>query len=142
MNRNSTAVCLLWPPALCSNKRVLGGVCPLVPGPLSRSRLALLKLCELQNVHGASRQVHLSAQTVLHFVTKQVLGFDGCKDSTKSRTVCGMSRCEQGTGNVFRATWLRIRYPSVCLHGIRDTWEFPKIRGTVFWGPYNKDPTM
>ena len=21
-------------------------------------------------------------------------------------------------------------------------WEFPKIRGTSFWGPYNKDPTI
>ena len=21
-------------------------------------------------------------------------------------------------------------------------WEFPKIRGTLFWGPYNKDPTI
>ena len=21
-------------------------------------------------------------------------------------------------------------------------WEFPKIRGTVFWGPYHKDPTI
>ena len=21
------------------------------------------------------------------------------------------------------------------------TWEFPKIGGTLFWGPYNKDPT-
>ena len=21
-------------------------------------------------------------------------------------------------------------------------WEFPKIRGTFFWGPYNKDPTI
>ena len=21
-------------------------------------------------------------------------------------------------------------------------WEFPKIGGTVFWGPDNKDPTM
>ena len=20
-------------------------------------------------------------------------------------------------------------------------WEFPKIQGTLFWGPYNKDPT-
>ena len=20
-------------------------------------------------------------------------------------------------------------------------WQFPKIRGTLFWGPYNKDPT-
>ena len=22
------------------------------------------------------------------------------------------------------------------------SWEFPRIRGTVFWGPYNKDPTI
>ena len=21
-------------------------------------------------------------------------------------------------------------------------WEFPKIRGTLFWGPYNKDPII
>ena len=21
-------------------------------------------------------------------------------------------------------------------------WEFPKIRGTLFWGRYNKDPTI
>ena len=21
-------------------------------------------------------------------------------------------------------------------------WEFPKIRGTLFWGPCNKDPTV
>ena len=21
-------------------------------------------------------------------------------------------------------------------------WEFRKIRGTLFWGPYNKDPTI
>ena len=21
-------------------------------------------------------------------------------------------------------------------------WEFPKMRGTLFWGPYKKDPTM
>ena len=21
-------------------------------------------------------------------------------------------------------------------------WEFPKIRGTLFWGPYSKDPTI
>ena len=23
-----------------------------------------------------------------------------------------------------------------------DMWEFPKIRGTLFWDPYNKDPTI
>ena len=22
------------------------------------------------------------------------------------------------------------------------TWGFPKIRGTFFWSPYNKDPTI
>ena len=21
-------------------------------------------------------------------------------------------------------------------------WEFPKIGGTLFWGPYNQDPTI
>ena len=21
-------------------------------------------------------------------------------------------------------------------------WEFPKIRGTLFWGPYNNEPTI
>ena len=21
-------------------------------------------------------------------------------------------------------------------------WDFPKIRGTLFWSPYNKDPTI
>ena len=24
----------------------------------------------------------------------------------------------------------------------QSVWEFPKIRGTLFWGPYNKDPTI
>ena len=23
-----------------------------------------------------------------------------------------------------------------------STWDFPKIRATLFWGPYNKDPTI
>ena len=21
-------------------------------------------------------------------------------------------------------------------------WDFPKLRGTLFWGPYNKDPAI
>ena len=21
-------------------------------------------------------------------------------------------------------------------------WEFPKIRGNLFWGPYNRDPSI
>ena len=24
----------------------------------------------------------------------------------------------------------------------QQIWEFPKIRGTLFWGPYNKDLTI
>ena len=31
-----------------------------------------------------------------------------------------------------RAAWLNIA----------AGWEFPKIRGTLFWGPSNKDPTI
>ena len=23
-----------------------------------------------------------------------------------------------------------------------EAWEFPKIRGTIFWGPYKKDPSI
>ena len=30
-------------------------------------------------------------------------------------------------------------YPSEIREPI---WEFPKIRGTLFWGPYNKDPIV
>ena len=34
--------------------------------------------------------------------------------------------------------------PRLCLR-ISDCflkWDFPKIRGTLSWGPYNKDPTI
>ena len=27
------------------------------------------------------------------------------------------------------------------MHGL-GLWEFPTIRGTLLWGPYNKDPTI
>ena len=27
-------------------------------------------------------------------------------------------------------------------HNFGTIWEFPKIRGTLFGGPYNKDPTI
>ena len=26
--------------------------------------------------------------------------------------------------------------------GVLRIWEFPKLGGTLFWGPYNKDPTI
>ena len=29
-------------------------------------------------------------------------------------------------------------HPQLCA----SVWEFPKIRGTVFWGFYNEDPTI
>ena len=34
---------------------------------------------------------------------------------------------------------LRSQLESLRLLGI---WEFPKIRGTLFWGPEKKDPTI
>ena len=40
------------------------------------------------------------------------------------------------------------RFRDFGLHGVeshekpRRMWEFPKIRGTLFWGPYNKDPII
>ena len=35
------------------------------------------------------------------------------------------------------------RFIAVCLGVVAILRvEFPKIRGTVFWGPYNKDPTI
>ena len=37
-------------------------------------------------------------------------------------------------GPTFEQALLRVGMPAT-------TWEFPQIRGTLFWGPYNKDPT-
>ena len=31
---------------------------------------------------------------------------------------------------------------SEIVRGMVLMWECPKIRGTLFWGPYNKDPTI
>ena len=45
--------------------------------------------------------------------------------------------CQYGRKNELLLT-ARIQDSS----GERDIWEFPKIRGTLFWGPYNKDPTI
>ena len=28
------------------------------------------------------------------------------------------------------------------IHAVAMIWEFPKVKGTVFLGPYNKDPTI
>ena len=36
-----------------------------------------------------------------------------------------------------------LRVPTKDLQGLGfRVWEFPKIRCTLFWGPYNKDPTI
>ena len=32
--------------------------------------------------------------------------------------------------------------PKISSTTFRTSWEFPKIRGTLFGGPYNKDPTI
>ena len=36
------------------------------------------------------------------------------------------------------------RFSEFCFSGLTYacTWELPKIRGTLFWGPHNKDPTI
>ena len=34
------------------------------------------------------------------------------------------------------------RASELCARFDRPLWEFPKIRGTLFWGPSNKDPTI
>ena len=31
---------------------------------------------------------------------------------------------------------------STLFPNLRCIWEFPKISGTVFWGPYKKDPSI
>ena len=35
-----------------------------------------------------------------------------------------------------------LRESTCLLQPLNPKWEFPKIRGTLFWGPYNKDPTI
>ena len=37
--------------------------------------------------------------------------------------------------------WGAEDWDSVMVTG-SSIWEFPKIRGTLFWGPYKKDPTI
>ena len=39
----------------------------------------------------------------------------------------------------FRVAGFRVKGHRLCCC---DKWGFPKIRGTLFWGPYNKDPTI
>ena len=33
-------------------------------------------------------------------------------------------------------------YDKASFKGLYKGLQFPKIRGTLFWGPYNKDPTI
>ena len=36
------------------------------------------------------------------------------------------------------------RFSTLCFaeQCVKFIWDFPKVRGTLFWGPYNKDPTI
>ena len=48
---------------------------------------------------------------------------------------------------VFRAHEIKsfglVKVAAFRVHGVlRPIREFPKIRGTLFWGPYDTDPTM
>ena len=42
------------------------------------------------------------------------------------------------------ATLALLRHSTTCVSVVfvGPIWEFPKILGTLFWGPYNKDPTI
>ena len=44
----------------------------------------------------------------------------------------------QGSPVGYKLQGLRLE-PGPCTS---HKWDFPKIRGTFFWGPYNKDPTI
>ena len=52
--------------------------------------------------------------------------------------------CTSSTPTSLRVLSEGIAYgPARRSHGVssESLWEFPKIRGTLFWGPDNKDPT-
>ena len=40
------------------------------------------------------------------------------------------------------ATSLRTPCGLIFRRSLLELWGFPKIRATLFWGPYNKDPTI
>ena len=44
--------------------------------------------------------------------------------------------------DLFRSPWRRWPEPRILERMASAMWEFPKIRDTLFWGPYNKDPTI
>ena len=46
--------------------------------------------------------------------------------------------CRKG----FTSQGVHMQAPYNLIHASIHTWEFPKIRGTLFRGPYNKDPTI
>ena len=45
-----------------------------------------------------------------------------------------------GQTNIQMSTLLKLN--EIWLPNSQTTWEFPKIGGTLFWGPYNTDPTV
>ena len=42
----------------------------------------------------------------------------------------------------FRADFEVLRLSGTVTAARRSVWEFPKLRGTLFGGPYNKDATI
>ena len=60
---------------------------------------------------------------------------DSCMASGFFKAVVGLLYIWPWDGGVTRARRLRRQ-------DHRQIWEFPKIRDTLFGGPYNKDPTI
>ena len=46
------------------------------------------------------------------------------------------------TGLTTRVRVQLLPFPLALLSNCILTWEFPIIRATLFWGPYDKDPTI
>ena len=56
----------------------------------------------------------------------QKVGIQGCQASTQALSVL-----------ILQVGCVRVTSQLVI-----NSWEFPKVRSTLFWGPYNNDPTI
>ena len=61
-----------------------------------------------------------------------------CESMTEVRSTSGQTQ----TGLTTRVRVQLLPFPLALLSNCILTWEFPKIRATLFWGPYDKDPTI
>ena len=73
--------------------------------------------------------------------TNNNININNNNNNAASCSGCAKTKnCEHALARVVGFRWLSKRESSTMLY--KSMWEFPKIRGTLFWGPYNKDPTI